>query len=218
MLRVTDGVAARVMTAVLVATAVALVACGDAGETTPGVESATAVAEPPRGALDSAWRSAVVAYAANLAFDSAPPAGETAEYVVGSDTTRIAFAPLTAAGSIPDSALHRGWIIGRTIGYGERIPLGIPVGVGYVWIDSISGGWRATHVPVAASDTLRTRPLLFGTRAFLMTERARALYAPGDSLVNWRCGPRCCIEGGGERDNGERIALADSMHSAAYPR
>lgn len=173
---------------------------------------------PPRVVTDSVWRAAVVAYARRLRYDTGRPASARATYGTGSATSTVTLSPMKTAGLIPDSLLHLGWIIGRTEGSGPNIPLGIPAGVGYVWVDSVAGGWRAIHVPEHPADTLRQSRVIFGAMPFRASDRARALYASTSHVSNWRCGSRCCIEGGEFLSAEALQAIVSAMHDTAYPR
>ena len=168
---------------------------------------------PPRGTMDSAWRSQVAAFAAQqLQFDTMPPAADTATFAVGADTSRVTFSPEIGAAGIPESALAQGWVIGRVQVTGTTPPYGFPAGTSWIWIDSTSAGWRLVQVPETASDSMRQRTLMLGSSRFDSAAPPRAMHTSIDSLANWRCGTRCCIDPYGRKSLERMQEVVEEMH------
>lgn len=141
----------------------------------------------PMAATPAQWE----AYLARLTFDSVSLTTDTVRYRTG---TRDGVVYLTSASGVTrlsDAAVARGRIIGRadtrdTVGF-----LGAPLGISYIWVDSLGGDWRWLWIAdgrVAGPPQAMAR----GTLLFDRTSRS-GMTASLDSFPNGRCGTRCCL-------------------------
>lgn len=179
------------------------------------------VRPPPRDMLSDTWRGRITSLARTLPFETRAGDADTASFQRGNEVAHVAFSPFALADRIPAAELHRGWIIGRTEADRPVSGLGIPSGTAWVWVDSTSEGWRAIHIPLVPTDSLRVRTLRLGSRPFRSSDRTKVQVGGGSTvgarIVNWRCGPRCCVEGGGSMTNLALDSLLTELHHRNYP-
>lgn len=130
-------------------------------------------------------------YIARLSFDSV---GLTTDSVVDSTPGGRAVVYLASARGVArlsDGDVARGGIIGRADARGVIGRLGAPLGVSYIWVDSVTGAWRWLWISggrVAGPPQSMVR----GTLQFDIKSRS-GMKAAFDSFPNGRCGSRCCL-------------------------
>lgn len=163
----------------LLCTAVLAVACE---RTTPRAPFPDPIAATP-----AQWES----YIARLSFDSV---ALTTDSIVDSMPGGRAVVYLTSARGVArlsDGDVVRGRIIGRADARGVVGRLGAPLGVSYIWVDSVAGAWRWLWI----SDGRVAGPpqsMVRGTTRFDSKSRS-GMKAALDSFPNGRCGSRCCL-------------------------
>lgn len=141
----------------------------------------------PMAATPAQWER----YVASLAFDSV---GLTTDSVVDAMPGGRAVVYLTSAGGVArlsDGDVARGRVIGRADARGVVGRLGAPLGVSYIWVDSMAGDWRWLWISggrVAGPP----QPMVRGTMRFARNSQS-GMKAAIDSFPNGRCGSRCCL-------------------------
>lgn len=141
----------------------------------------------PMAATPAQWES----YVARLEFDSV---GLTTDSVVDSMPGGRAVVYLTSARGVAhlsDGDVARGGVIGRADAHGVVGRLGAPLGVSYIWVDSVAGAWRWLWISggrIAGPPQSMVR----GTLQFDRKSRS-GMKAAFDSFPNGRCGSRCCL-------------------------
>lgn len=117
---------------------------------------------PGFAALDGTPRATLLAYGSSLSFDTALAAGDEQPLPVRDSTGRIVPGPVVrieperGAAYLTRAQLGSGRIIARYRAQAAYPPLGIPVGMSYIWADSIGGKWREVVIPETPSESLRT--------------------------------------------------------------
>ena len=137
---------------VIAFTAVLQTGCGG----TPGVVPATgqsAGAPPPRAtpappftSIDSASATDVLRYASTLEFTDDHSFADTLTIVEETRQALIRFSPEIGSRTITINDLKQGRIAARWLRFGDSVRYPIRSMLGYVWMDSISTGWRVLYV------------------------------------------------------------------------
>lgn len=188
-----------------------------AGCARPSVSAtATGTEAPPdsiTNPLAAEQRAAVLEYARRLKFDSLPHAAGDRQPLTSRDsiTRRDVLGPI--AELLPErrtrgnagAALERGRIVARITAEGPYAKLGLPVGVSYIWIDSLrpsdsTSVGRAIVIPVDPSVPARRLDVLYLRDPYAGRGRepaARWLYLEGRSELPWlTCVTNgCCVVG-----------------------
>jgi hypothetical protein len=161
--------------------------------------------------LAAEQRAAVLEYARRLKFDSLPHGARDRQRLTTRDsiTRREVLGPI--AELLPERhsrrnewpALERGRIVARITTDGRYASLGLPVGVSYVWIDSLRRSdytGRAIVIPVDSSVPARRLDVLYLRDPYAGHGRepaARWVYVEGRSEIPWlTCVTNgCCLVG-----------------------
>lgn len=118
----------------------------------------------PFAGVDGTARSALLAYAHGLSFDTARGAGDEQRLPVR-DSGRVIPGPMVrieperGAAYLTRTELAQGRIISRFRAQGAYALLGIPDGTSYMWADSTGGQFRQVIIPENPNDTLRRFPM-----------------------------------------------------------
>ena len=125
---------------------------------TPGVVPATgqlaatagapprATPAPPFTSIDSASATDVLRYASTLEFTDDHSFADTLTIVEETRQALIRFSPEIGSRTITINDLKQGRIAARWLRFGDSVRYPIRSMLGYVWMDSISTGWRVLYV------------------------------------------------------------------------
>ena len=140
---------------VIAFTAVLQTGCGGSSSEVPvtSQSAATAGAAPPRAtpappftSIDSASATDVLRYASTLEFTDDHAFADTLTIVEGSRQALLRFSPEIGSRTTTINDLKQGRIAARWLRFGDSVRYPIRSMVGYVWMDSISTGWRVLYV------------------------------------------------------------------------